>query len=217
MNLEQARFNMINQQIQPCKVMDAQVLDLLAVVRREDFVAPAWRNLAFADIEVPLGFGAAMLAPKIEAQALQALAPKKQEKVLEIGTGSGFMAALLAGHAERVWSVEIVPELAEQARTNLRRLGISNISVETGDGVPGLPAHAPYDVIMVSGGLPFVPQELLGQLKVGGRMFAIVGTAPAMTAQLIVRETEDAFRTVGLFETRTLPLKNAPTKSRFVF
>ena len=217
MNLEQARFNMIKQQIQPWNVLDTDVLDLLAVVRREDFVPPAWRNLAFADIEVPLGFGAAMQSPKIEARALQALALQKQEKVLEIGTGSGHMAALLAAHADHVWSVEIVPELAAQARAHLQRLGITNVSVETGDGVAGLPGHAPYDVIMVSGGLPSVPQELLAQLKVGGRLFAIVGAAPAMTAQLIVREAEDAFRTTCLFETRALPLKNAPAKSLFVF
>ena len=137
--------------------------------------------------------------------------------MLEIGTGSGYMAALLATHEEHVWSIEIVPELAAMARTNLRRRGVSNVSVETGDGVPGLPALAPYDFIMASGSLPLVPQELLAQLKVGGRMFAIVGAAPAMTAQLIVREAKDAFRTVGLFETQAAALKNAPAPTRFVF
>lgn len=217
MNLEQARFNMVEQQLRPWEVLDADVLDLLFVVRREHFVPPACRNLAFADIELPLGHGAAMLAPKIEAHALQALGLKKHEKVLEIGTGSGYMAALLAAHAEHVWSVEIVPELAALARANLQRQGIANVVVETGDGVPGLPDHAPYDAIMVSGSLPFVPQELRAQLKVGGRMFAIVGAAPAMTAQLIVRETEAGFRTVGLFETRVPPLANAPAPPRFVF
>ena len=217
MNLEQARFNMIEQQIRTWRVLDTDALDLLGVVRREDFVPPAWRNLAFADIEVPLGFGVAMLAPKIEAHAIQALKLDKKENVLEIGTGSGHMAALLAVHAERVWSVEIVPELAATARANLQRQGIANVSVETGDGVYGLPTHAPYDVIMVSAGLPFVPQELLAQLKVGGRMFAIVGEAPVMTAQLIVREAEGAFRTVSLFETQVAPLANAPTRPRFVF
>lgn len=217
MNLEQARYNMVEQQIRPWAVLDVDVLDLLRIVRREEFVPAAWRKLAFADVEVPLGHGAAMLAPKIEAHALQALGLRKHDRVLEIGTGSGYMAALLAAHAERVWSVEIVPELAAQARANLERHGIVNVSVETGDGVPGLPAHAPYDVIMVSGGLPSVPQELLAQLKVGGRMFAIVGERPAMTAQLIVRETETAFRTVGLLETQTQPLQNAPARPRFVF
>ena len=217
MNLEQARFNMVAQQIRPWVVANEEVLDLLQLVKREDFVPAACRNLAFSDIEVPLGHGASMLAPKIEAQALQALRVGKHEKVLEIGTGSGYMATLLAAHAERVWSVEIEPELAAMAQANLQRHGIANVSVEVGDGTAGLPAHAPYDVIMVSGGLPVLPTELTAQLKVGGRLFAIVGSGPAMTAQLVVREAENAFRTVGLFETQATPLANAPARPRFVF
>lgn len=217
MNLDQARFNMIEQQIRPWKLEDPQVLELLRVVRREEFVPPAWRNLAFADIEIPLGHGAAMLVPRIEARALQALRLGRQENVLEIGTGSGYMAALLAAHADHVHSVEIVPELAATATENLRRQGVANVIVATGDGVAGLPARAPYDVIMVSGGLSFVPPELSAQLKVGGRLFAIVGTAPVMTAQLIVRQTADAFRTVAQFETQAKLLENAPARARFVF
>jgi protein-L-isoaspartate(D-aspartate) O-methyltransferase len=217
MNFEQARFNMVEQQIRTWEVLDQPVLDLLFVVKREDFVPAACRKLAFADIEIPLGHGATMLAPKVEAHALQALRVRKHEKVLEIGTGAGYMAALLAAHAERVWTVEIVPELATMARANLQRKGIANVTVETGDGACGWPAHAPYDAIMVSGGLPFVPPELLAQLKVGGRLFAIVGDAPAMTAQLVVREAEDAFRTTGLFETQAALLQNAQSRPRFVF
>ncbi len=217
MNFEQARFNMVEQQLRPWSVQDADVLGLLLVVKREEFVPAAYRRLAFADIEVPLGFGAAMLPPKIEAHALQALGLKKRDKVLEIGAGSGYMAALLAAHADHVWSVELVPELAAFAQANLRRQGISNVAVVVGDGVPGLPEHAPYDAIMVSGALAAVPKELLAQLKVGGRLFAIVGQAPAMTAQLIVREADDAFRTVGLLETQAAPLRNAHGPSRFVF
>ncbi len=208
---------MVEQQIRPWRVRDADVFDLLGVVKREDFVPAAWRNLAFADIEVPLGGGALMLAPKIEVLALEVLGLKKHERVLEIGSGSGYMAALLAAHAEHVWSLEIVPELAAMASANLQRQGIANVAVETGDGVPGLPTHAPFDGIMVSGSLPFIPRGLLAQLKIGGRMFVIVGNAPAMTAQLVVREAEDAFRTVGLVETMAAPLKNAPTRSKFVF
>lgn len=217
MNLEQARFNMVEQQVRTACALDGAVCELIRAVKREAFVPPAWRKLAFADMEIPLGFGAAMLPPRIEARALQALGVGKRERVLEIGTGSGYMAALLAMHAERVWSVEIVPQLAEAARANLRREGVLNVSVETGDGVPGLPASAPFDAIMVSGGLAVVPRELLAQLKVGGRMFAIVGRAPAMTAQLIVREANDAFRTVGLFETQVALLQNAPALPGFVF
>jgi len=217
MNLDQARFNMVEQQIRPWKLQDADVLELLHLVRREEFAPAAWRNLAYADIEVPLGHGATMLAPRIEARALQALALKKHENVLEIGTGSGYMAALLAAHADHVWSVEIVPELAAMAEQHLRRQRVANVTVVGGDGVLGLPAHAPYDVIMASGGLPLVPPELLAQLKVGGRLFAIVGAAPVMSGQLIVRETENAFRTQDVFETQVALLQNAPALPRFVF
>jgi protein-L-isoaspartate(D-aspartate) O-methyltransferase len=217
MNLEQARFNMVEQQIRTWEVLDQDVLDLLFVVKREEFVPSAWRNLAFADAEIPLGHGATMFAPKIEAHALQALQLKRHEKVLEIGAGSGYMAALLAAHADHVWTVEIVPELAEMARANLARHGVANATVETGDGIGGLPVHAPYDAIMVSGALAAVPQQLLAQLKVGGRLFAIVGEAPVMTAQLISRATEDGFRSVNLFETLADPLQNAPAASKFSF
>ena len=160
-----------------------------------------------------------MFAPKIEAHALQSLRLRPHEKVLEIGTGSGYMAALLAAHADHVWSVEIVPQLAETARANIARLGISNISIDTGDGLSDTcpaAAHQPFDVIMLSGGVPAVPQELQARLKVGRRLFAIVGEAPLMTAQLITR-TADGFRSVDLFETEVGNLKHGPAFSRFVF
>jgi protein-L-isoaspartate(D-aspartate) O-methyltransferase len=217
MNVEQARFNMVEQQVRPWEVLDQNVLDLLFVVKREEFVPAAHRALAFADIEIPLGHGAWMLAPKIEAHALQALQLKNDERVLEIGTGSGYMAALLAAHAHHVWSIEIDPQLAETARANLRRLGVANVVVETGDGISGLPAFAPYDAIMVSGSVPLLPPELKSQLKIGGRMFAIVGEVPAMEAQLITRIGEDSYRTVNVFETVTAPLLNAPQRDKFVF
>lgn len=217
MNLEQARFNMVEQQIRPWDVLDTDVLDLLFAVRREEFVPAARRALAFADIEIPLGHDAAMLAPKIEAHALQSLQVKKHEKVLEIGAGSGYMAALLAAHAGQVVSVEIVPELAEMARTNLKRNGVDNVTVQVADGALGYAVEAPYDAIMVSASLPEVPQELLNQLRVGGRLFAIVGEAPVMEAQLITRTAEDSFRTAGLFETVTAPLKNAKVSAKFSF
>ncbi|OHC63815.1 MAG: protein-L-isoaspartate O-methyltransferase, partial [Rhodocyclales bacterium GWA2_65_20] len=155
MNYEQARFNMIEQQLRPWKVLDQKVLDELFLVKREEFVPPAYSGLAFADTEIPLGggSGACMLPPKVEARALQALAMKKHENVLEIGTGSGYMAALLGAHADHVWSIEIDPQLAAMARENLRRAGVTNVSVEVGNGLAGLAAHAPYDVIMVSGAM----------------------------------------------------------------
>lgn len=217
MNLEIARFNMIEQQIRAWEVLDQDVLDLLFVVKREEFVPLAYRQLAFADVEIPLGHAACMLAPKIEAHALQALRVRKQDKVLEVGTGSGYMAALLAAHAEQVWSVEIVPELAATAQARLRSQRITNVTVETGDAVTGWPAHAPYDVIMVSASLPMLPAELLAQLKIGGRMFVIVGEAPVMNAQLITRTAQETFQTTSLFETMAPALVNAPQPERFIF
>jgi protein-L-isoaspartate(D-aspartate) O-methyltransferase len=216
MNLEQARFNMIEQQIRPWELTDLAVLKLLHSVRRDLFVPAAYQHLAFADTQLPLGHGAAMLAPTLEARSLQALAVQKEERVLEVGTGSGYMASLLAASAEHVWSVEIVPELVAAARTNLSRAGITNVTVEQGNGLEGLPANAPFDVIMVSGAVPAIPQELLAQLKVGGRLFAVVGEAPAMTAQLVTRSSETNWVTRSLFET-VADLLQVPARSTFVF
>ena len=169
MNIEQARFNMIEQQIRPWEVLDQDVLNLLAIVKRENFVPAAYRNIAFADLEIPLPGGERMLAPKIEARILQELAIHKGETVLEIGTGSGYMAALLAHRGRSVTTVEIAPELADFAKQNLAANGVTNVEVITGDGALGWNQGAPYDVICVSGGLPVIPQEFLEQLKIGGR------------------------------------------------
>lgn len=217
MNFEQARFNMIEQQIRPWDVLDQNVLDLLFTVRREDFVPVALQRLAFADTEIPLGHGAVMLAPKVEAHALQAVQVKKHESVLEIGAGSGYMAALLAAHAAHVTTLEIVPELADMARANLRRAQIDNVTVETANGAGGLPAKAPFDVIVISASVPEVPQELLAQLKVGGRLFAIVGEEPVMVAQLITRTGESTFSTKSFFETVTAPLVSLAPVQKFTF
>ena len=216
-NMEQARFNMIEQQIRPWNVLDQDVLDLLSEVRREEFVPAAHQALAFADLEIPLGEGAVMLAPKMEAKLLQELAVQPKDKVLEIGTGTGYMAALLAAKADQVTSVEISPAIAKTAKANLAKAGISNVSVEVGDGVHGWAAGAPYDVIVVSGSLPVVPEELLQQLKVGGRMAVFVGEAPVMEAQIVTRTGETTFASLNLFETVVAPLQNAPAKERFRF
>ncbi len=215
MNIEQARFNMIEQQIRPWEVLDPQVLDLLFVVKRENFTPPAYRNLAFADMEIPLGEGQSMLAPKIEAKLLQELGLRKTDKVLEIGTGSGYMAALLAARAEHVVSVENRPALAEQARRNLAAAGVANVTVETGDGTAGWAARGPYDAIVVSGSLPEVPQALLKQLRPGGRLAAIVGTAPVMEAVLVTCTGEGVYNTVNLFETVVPPLDGVAAKPAF--
>ncbi len=217
MNLEQARFNMIEQQIRTWEVLDQDVLDLLYVVKREEFVPQAYRQLAFADTEIPLGHGATMLPPKLEAHALQALKLRKADRVLEIGAGSGYMAALLAAHAAHVLTVEIVPQLAEMAAANLKRQSIGNVIVSSGDGSLGWPAQAPYDAIMVSGALPALPQQLLDQLKISGRMVAFVGEAPLLEAQLITRTSERTFTTARLFETQVPALVAARQTPRFSF
>ena len=217
MNVEQARFNMVEQQIRPWEVLDQNVLDLLMSLKREAFVPAASRDLAFADLEIPLGYGESMLPPKIEARILQEVAPRPADSVLEVGTGSGYMAALLAGMGKHVTSVEIRPELVAMAAQNLRAQDVLNVTVELGDGARGWPARAPYDVIVLSGSTPVLPDSLLAQLRVGGRLCAIVGDAPLMEARLVTCVGDGVFRTVDLFETCVKPLHNAAQPERFVF
>ena len=215
MNIEQARFNMIEQQIRPWEVLDPQVLDLLFVVKREDFVPAAYRNLAFADLEIPLADGQVMLAPRVEARLLQELCVRKGDKVLEIGTGSGYMAALLAARAEHVVSLEIRPEIAATARENLQRADIDNVNVECADGIAGWPQRAPFDVIVFSGSMAQIPPAVLKQLRVGGRLAAVVGEAPVMEAQLITCVAEGVFNTINLFETVVPALDGGQPKQEF--
>ena len=217
MDMEQARFNMIEQQIRTWEVLDPEVLDLLAAVKRECFVSAAHQPLAFADIELPIGNGQTMLQPRIEARILQEVAVRNTDIVLEVGAGSGYMAALLASKAEYVYSVEIDPVLAENARRNLQQAGVANVSVETGDASGGWPAHGPYDVIVISGSLPELPEAFLQQLKIGGRLAAFIGEAPAMQARLTTRTSDQALNTINLFETVVAPLSTAKQRQRFVF
>ena len=229
MNYEQARFNMIEQQIRPWEVLDSQVLSLLAVIRREDFVPPACKAMAFVDMEIPLppqhNASQCMLAPKVEARILQDLAVQKHEKVLEIGTGSGYMAALLAHRAQQVITLEIEPSLAESAGKNLQRAGIYNAEVRLGDGAASQAEAAsdngtlqgPFDVIVLSGSVATVPASLLALLKVGGRLSAIVGFDPVMRATLVTRVGKDAWRTVEAWDTVAPRLLNFPEPSKFTF
>ncbi len=225
MNLEQARFNMIEQQIRPWDVLDANVLHLLSVVKREDFVPLAHKALAFVDMEIPLSspvdeamrLGHCMLAPRVEARMLQDVAVQKHEKVLEIGAGSGFMAALLAHRAQRVISLEIDAELAKQARANLQKAGVHNAEVRHADGSKGAPVEGPFDVIVMSGSVAEVPQNLLAQLKVGGRLAAIVGDEPMMRATFVTRVTETGYTTAHPWDTVAPRLLNFPAPSRFTF
>ena len=217
MNIEQARFNMIEQQIRPWDVLDQSVLSLLAVVKREDFVPAAQKALAFVDTEVPLPGAQCMLAPKVEARLLQELAVQKHESVLEIGTGSGHMAALLGHKAQQVHSLEIDAELAQMARANLRRAGVVNVNVLNVDGAQGLAAEAPFDVIVLSGSVAEVPAELLAQLKLGGRLVAIVGQLPIMRATLFTHSSPNDFSRVELFDTVAPRLRGFDEPSRFRF
>ncbi|PWF41318.1 protein-L-isoaspartate O-methyltransferase family protein [Massilia glaciei] len=217
MNFEQARFNMIEQQIRPWNVLDQDVLDLLLVVKREDYVPAACKNLAFADTEIPLPGGEAMFTPKLEARILQEIMLKKHESVLEIGAGSGYMAALLAHKGRHVTTVEISPELKAMAEANLARAGVGNVTVELGDGAEGWAKGAPYDVIVISGGLEVLPEAFLKQIKVGGRVACIVGHAPVMFANVVTRVSETAYDTVTVFETNVKLLKATSKPSQFAF
>jgi protein-L-isoaspartate(D-aspartate) O-methyltransferase len=219
MDFEQARFNMVEQQIRPWEVVSQDVRELLMSVRREDYVPTETRALAFADVEIPLPREQVMLKPVIEGRILQALDLDQLDRtgsVLEIGTGSGYFAALLAARAGSVYTVEIRPELIQLARDNFAKNGVTNVTVEAGDGAQGWNAHAPYDVIVVSGGLTEIPESLTAQLKPGGRLLAFVGEAPVMKARLVVREDEQHFTHRDLFETVVPMLRHTPPdKFRF--
>lgn len=215
-NMEQARFNMIEQQIRPWDVSDAQVLNLLSVVKREQFVPASRQSLAFMDMEIPLGFGAFMWQPKLEARVLHELHIQKLERVLEVGTGSGYLTALLSRLAAQVASVEIVPELSAQAAHTLAAHDFDNIQLEVGDAANSW-GSIKYDVIVLTGSVPAHPKAFLQQLNMGGRLFAIVGDAPAMQAKVITRLANEVFESVTLFETNVAPLQNAPQPQRFVF
>jgi protein-L-isoaspartate(D-aspartate) O-methyltransferase len=219
MNIEQARFNMVEQQIRTWEVLDQNVLDSLYVMRREEFVPPAYRALAFSDLEIPLPTddGEKMLQPKVEARIVQEVAPKPDDTVLEIGSGSGYLTALLAHHAKHVCSVEISPRLKALAEANLAKAGVCNVTVEEGDGSRGWSARAPYDVIVLGASTPVLPDALLAQLKPGGRLFAIVGEAPVMEARLYTCIAPGSYNSTGLFETVVAPLKHAQQRERFQF
>jgi protein-L-isoaspartate(D-aspartate) O-methyltransferase len=208
---------MIEQQIRPWDVLDPAVLALLSVVKREEFVPLAHKALAFVDMELPLPGGQCMLAPKVEARLLQELNVQPHEKVLEIGAGSGYMAALLAHRAQRVITLEINPELARLARTNLQQAGIRNVEVREADGAKDVAVDGPFDVILLSGSVAEVPQPLLNQLKVGGRLAAIVGYDPVMRATIVTRGGETAFHAIQPWDTVAPRLQNFPEPSRFNF
>jgi protein-L-isoaspartate(D-aspartate) O-methyltransferase len=216
MDVERARFNMVEQQIRPWNVLNQDVLDLLFTVKREEFVPRAYRDVAFADLEIPLGDGERMWTPKMEARVLQELELLPDESVLEVGTGSGYLTALLAARSATVTSVEINPRLAAEAQAKLKRLGVRNVKLATADAALGF-GNDRYDVIVLTGSTPVLPDSWLQQLGPGGRLFAVVGDAPAMAARLTRWTAPGAMATEDLFETVIAPLKNAAQPRRFVF
>ena len=217
MNIEQARYNMVEQQIRPWDVLDQDVLDLLFKVRREDFVPEPRQTMAFVDMEVPLGHGQAMWTPKLEARVIQELVIRPTDRVLEIGTGSGYLTALLASMAAEVVSVDIVPEFTAAATAKLHAHGFTNVTFHSGDAARDWPDDTGFDVIVLTGSTPLLSDAFRTRLKMGGRLFAIVGVAPVMQAKLITCTAPGCIRDVVLFETCVAPLLNAPHPEAFVF
>jgi protein-L-isoaspartate(D-aspartate) O-methyltransferase len=217
MNLEQARINMVESQIRTWEVLDQTVLDLLLTTRREEFVPEKYRELAFADLEIPLGHGEVMLAPKMEARMTQELDIRKSDKILEIGTGSGYVTALLAKLGGQVVSIERIQEFSQSATRKLAGHALQNVQLHVGDGSEGWPAQAPYDAILLTGSVPLLPESFRQQLAIGGRLLAVIGEPPVMTAHLITRVSAHAFNSIGLFETSISPLQNIKQPERFVF
>ena len=217
MDFEHARFNMVEQQIRPWDVLDQRVLDLLLRVRREDYVPEAYRALAFADLEIPLGHGEKMLQPKLEARMLQELTLKETDRILEVGTGSGYMTALLASLSQHVCSVEIIPEFSASAAARLAAHAIANLTLEVGDAARGWDKHGPYDAIVLTASVPILPEAFQNSLKPGGRLIAVVGEPPVMETRLVTCVTAGVYNTVGLFETCIAPLRNALQPEKFVF
>ncbi|BAP56469.1 protein-L-isoaspartate(D-aspartate) O-methyltransferase [Thioploca ingrica] len=215
-NFEQARFNMIEQQIRPWDVLDQRTLDLVASVPREQFVPEDYRKLAFADINIPLAQGQMMMSPKVEARLLQALRLNPNDSVLEIGTGSGYLTALLAKAVKHVDSVDIFPEFIQTAAVKLKALNINNVTLQVGDAINGWNTDVDYDVIVLTGSVPVLKSHFQNQLIEGGCLFAIIGEEPIMQAQLITRVNQTKTNRELLFETVLPPLLGAASPQRFI-
>lgn len=216
MNVELARFNMIEQQVRPWDVLDDRVLEVMKSVPRERFVPEAYRGLAFADVEIPIGHGQAMLSPRMEGRILQALDSTPEDRILEVGTGTGYLTACLARLAGHVESVDIHDTFIPAAREHIAALGLDNVSFFAGDFLRGWSADGGYDAIAISGSLPQYRKDLEDLLRPGGRLFVVVGEAPAMEAMLVTRTVEGTVRRETLFETVLQPLEGASLGPRFI-
>ncbi len=214
---EQARFNMVEQQIRPWQVLDKAALSVLSQLPRELFVPQAYQALAYTDTEVPLANGHSMLPPRVDARLMHDLELTGTEKVLAIGVGSGYLCALVAGRAQRVIGLEMDADLAATARDNLQRAGVSNVDVRVANGNQGAAGDAPFDAIVLGGSVAEVPQALLQQLKVGGRLLAIVGQDPVMSATLFTRTGDVAWSSKALWDTTAPRLQGFTEPSRFQF
>lgn len=216
LNVELARFNMVEQQVRPWEVLDSRVLEALTAVRREDFVPAGYRNLAFADLALPLAHGEAMMKPVVEGRVLQSITPTRAESVLEVGTGSGFLTACLARLSGQVHSIEQHADLADAARARLQAAHVANATVEVAEAVRGFEPKAPYDVVVVTGAVHALPTRWREWVRPGGRLFAIVGDSPVQRATLFTREADGRWTEDGLFETDVAYLTNAAPPRRFV-
>lgn len=217
MNIEEARVNMITQQLRTCGVLNQSILDVIANTPREYFVPEQYRDLAFADMNIPLGHSQVMSTPDEEAQMIQALEIKSSDKILEIGTGSGYVTALLAKLGQEVYSLDIFPDFTTQAQRKLNDLNLDNVTLVTDNAAYGWSTQAPYDVIVITGSLPYLPQNFRSNLNLGGRMFVVIGQTPIMEATLIIRDQQDQWFERKLFETVVPPLLHAPQLSAFTF
>jgi protein-L-isoaspartate(D-aspartate) O-methyltransferase len=216
LNIELARHNMVEQQVRPWDVLDSRVLEALTAIRREDFVPPACRNLAFADLCLPLGRDEVMMKPVVEGRVLQAVSPTREESVLEIGTGSGFVTACLARLSREVLSIEQHADFADAARTRLHAANVRNAKVEVTEAVRGFDPGRQFDVMVVTGAVHALPQHWRGWIKPGGRLFAIVGASPAQRAILYTCHGETAWEEQTLFETDVPYLNHAAPPKLFV-
>ena len=217
MEIKTARFNMVEQQIRPWEVFDKKVLDLMGAAPRHEYVPAAYRNQAFADMHIPLVEGREMMSPKVEARLLQALEIQPTDKILEVGTGCGYLTSLLAQLGASVYSVDTSGALSQLAGKNLSEHGVDNVTLEVGDATKGWDVHQPYDVIIVNGSLPSLPEALCENLTIGGRLVAIVGKSPVMEALLIQRVGQKNWSDVSLFETDLAPLPDTEEPKRFIF